>query len=76
MDIQQLTKQELARFIVENPQLLEKMEEPDLLKIQERMNPYAQVVDSSSKFAVLSITNFKAEHWRAFKALSLLKFMN
>lgn len=40
------------------------------------VNPYAQVTDSENKFAVVSITNFKAEYWRAFKTLSMLKFLS
>ena len=40
------------------------------------VNPYAQVAGTESKFAVVSITNFKAEYWRAFKTLSMLKFLS
>ena len=52
------------------------MPEEDLLAIQSTLNPYAQTTEEESKFVVLSLTNFKADYWRAFKALSLFKFMN
>ena len=32
-------------------------------------------MDCESKFTVLSITNFKADYWRAFKGLSMQRFM-
>ncbi len=51
------------------------MQEEDLIKIQEAVNPYAQVAGGENKYAVVSITNFKADYWRAFKTLSMLKFL-
>ena len=55
------------------------MNEDDLIKIQERINPYSQVAQTDElppKFVTLSLTNFKADYWRAFKALSMSKFLN
>jgi hypothetical protein len=33
-------------------------------------------VSDDEKFAVMSLTNFKADYWRAFKALSMKRFLS
>jgi hypothetical protein len=48
------------------------MSEDELIKIQDRVNPYAQTVSDEKKgFAVFSHVNCRADFWKVFKAVSL-----
>ena len=72
-----LSSVEISKYITENPQILQSMSEDELLAIQGKVNPYAQTVGDQNKgFAVFSHVNCRADYWKTFKAMSLVRFVD
>ena len=52
------------------------LKESELLEVNNKLNVYSRVADpTNQKHVVFSFTNFKADYWRTFKALSLMHFL-
>lgn len=75
-DLKKMSAVELSQFLVKNPHIVESMSEKELLEIQEKVNPYAQTVSDENKgFAVFSHVNCRADYWKTFKAVSMVRFL-
>ena len=62
-------------MILNNPGMLNELDESVLCTMANKLNPYAKVVDSKSKPVLFSFTNFQEDRLCAQKTLSLYMFM-
>lgn len=75
-DLSKMDMGQLSQMIINNPNMLQDMDESVLCELANKMNPYATVVNSNNKPVLFSFTNFKEDRMNAYKALSLYRFMN
>lgn len=75
-DLSKMDMSQLSQMIINNPEMLQDMDEGMLCDIANKMNPYATVVNSNNKTVLFSFTNFKEDRMSAYKSLSLFKFLS
>jgi len=51
----------LSKMIINNPEMLQSLDEGVLCTMASKLNPYSKVVDSKSKPVLFSFTNFKED---------------
>ena len=75
-EISKMDMNSLSQMIINNPSMLQDMDESVLCELAGKMNPYSTVVNSNNKPVLFSFTNFKEDRMLAYKSLSLYRFLN